>query len=129
MFEFYVTGHQTPQQQACSRVPVLPRGVAQLWDSGLGPVRKKGLLKGSDDRRPGPIQMLAMTHLGDQQPVTLSIQVCFRWLVHLQKSSSIVLVVGPLCTRMLMAFMRDIVLIGCPQAWSLWSHVPGDAPS
>jgi hypothetical protein len=37
--------------------------------------QKKSTLRGGDDKKPGPVQMMSMTHIGDQRSINLAVQV------------------------------------------------------
>jgi hypothetical protein len=37
--------------------------------------QKKSTLRGGDDKKPGPVQMMSMTHVGDQRNINLAVQV------------------------------------------------------
>jgi hypothetical protein len=55
------------------------RGVAQLYEPTVGAIaHKKSLLKASasEEKKPGPVQLLTAQHLGEQRSIDLCIQVC-----------------------------------------------------
>jgi hypothetical protein len=37
--------------------------------------QKKSTLRGGGDKKPGPVQMMTMTHVGDQRSINLALQV------------------------------------------------------